>query len=54
MNAIRTVGEGTSHARLETPRGGDNVTPRNLDRTGLASKTRTITPTNNQGKEGAT
>ena len=40
-----------THDLQETPDEDDNVTPCNLDRTGLASKSRTVSPTDNQGKE---
>jgi hypothetical protein len=54
MNAIRTDGEGTAQGGLETPRQGDVITPRNLNSRGLGSITRTVTPTNDQGKEEGT
>ena len=40
-----------THDLQETPGEHDIVTPRNLDRTGPASKSRTVSPTDNQGKE---
>ena len=54
MSDVCEEEEVVTHQLQETPGEEDNVTPRNLYRTGLASTSRTVSPTDNQGKESVT